>query len=67
MPSDTTNAFINATKYKDAKLIQDCAVTGINISGGKVKSVQTTQGQFDAPIVVNTAGAWAGKVNEMAG
>ena len=67
MPSDTANAFVNAAKDKGAQLIQDCAVTGIILSGGKVKGVQTTQGQFDAPIVVNAAGAWAGKVNEMAG
>ena len=37
MPSDTTNAFINAAKDKGTRLIQDCAVTGINISGGKVQ------------------------------
>ena len=67
MPSDTTNAFVNAAKDKGARLIQDCAVTGIIISGGKVRGVQTTQGQFDAPIIVNAAGAWAGKVNEMVG
>ncbi|MFZ1043592.1 MAG: FAD-dependent oxidoreductase [Anaerolineales bacterium] len=67
MPSDTTNAFIHAATDKGAKLIQDCAVTGINISGGRVQGVQTAQGRFDAPIVVNAAGAWAGKVNEMAG
>ena len=67
MPSDTTNAFIKAAREKGAQLIQECAVTGIIVSGGKVKGVQTAQGQFDAPIVVNAAGAWAGKVNEMAG
>ena len=67
MPSDTTNAFINVAKDKGARLIQDCAVTEIIVSGGKVKGVQTTQGQYDTPIIVNAAGAWAGKVNEMAG
>jgi len=67
MPADTTNAFIQAAREKGAQLIQDCAVTGIIASGGKVKGVQTTQGRFDAPIVVNAAGAWAGKLNEIAG
>ena len=67
MPTDTTNAFINAAREKGAQLLQDCAVMGIIVSGGKVKGVQTTHGRFDAPIIVNAAGAWAGKVNEMAG
>jgi sarcosine oxidase subunit beta len=67
MPSDTANAFINAAKEKGARLIQACAVTGIALSGGKIKGVQTTQGPYEAPVIVNAAGAWAGKVNEMAG
>ena len=66
MPSDTANAFINAAKEKGACIVQDCAVTGI-IGDGKIKGVQTTQGEFYAPVVVNAAGAWAGKLNELAG
>ena len=67
MPSDTANGLVNAAKDKGAQLIQDCAVRGIRVSGGKVKGVQTAQGEFDAPVVVNAAGAWAGQVNQMAG
>lgn len=65
MPSDTANAFLNAAREKGTRLVQDCAVTGIDVSGGKVKGVQTSQGLFEAPVVVNAAGAWAGKVNQM--
>ncbi len=67
MPSDTANAFINAAREKGARLVQDCAVNGVLVKGGKVIGVSTTQGEFSAPIVVNAAGAWAGKVNAMAG
>lgn len=67
MPSDTANAFLDAAKDKGARLVQDCAVTGIIVSGGRVKGVESTRGPFEAPIIVNAAGAWAGKVNEMAG
>ena len=66
MPSDTANALMNAARQKGAQLIQDCAVTGV-LTDSKVKSVQTTQGEFFAPIIVNAAGAWAGKINEMVG
>ncbi|MBI3739874.1 MAG: FAD-binding oxidoreductase [Chloroflexi bacterium] len=67
MPSDTANAFLNVAKDKGARLVQDCAVTGIIISGGKVKGVESTQGPFEAPVIINAAGAWAGKVSEMVG
>ena len=65
-PTGTANAFINAAKEKGSQLIQDCGVTGI-IADSKVKGVQTSQGDFFAPIIVNAAGAWAGKLNQMAG
>jgi sarcosine oxidase subunit beta len=66
MPSDTANAMIHAARQKGAQLIQDCAVTGV-LADGKVKGVQTTQGEFFAPVIVNAAGAWAGKINTMVG
>jgi sarcosine oxidase subunit beta len=67
MPSDTTNALITAARAKGAQLVQDCAVTGILTQTGKVTGVVTTQGPFDAPVIVNAAGAWAGNVNSMVG
>ncbi len=67
MPSDTANALLNAARAKGARLLQDCAVTGVIVSGGRVTGVRTSQGEFSAPVVVNAAGAWAGKLNEMAG
>ena len=65
MPSDTANSLINAAREKGARLIQDCTVTGIITKSGKVTGVRTTQGEFNAPVVVNAAGAWAGVINTM--
>ena len=67
MPSDTANAMMNAAREKGARLVQDCAVTGIVINGGKTAGVQTSQGEFSGAVVVNAAGAWAGALNKMAG
>jgi len=67
MPSDTANALIHAARDRGTQLVQDCEVTEIIASNGKVRGVQTTQGPFDAPVVVNAAGAWADKMNKMAG
>ena len=67
MPSDTASALLSAARAKGAQLIQDYAVTELIVAGGGVSGVQTAQGEFHAPIVVNAAGPWAGKINEMAG
>ncbi|HNA90304.1 MAG TPA: FAD-dependent oxidoreductase [Anaerolineales bacterium] len=62
----TTNSFLFAAKELGATLIQNCAVTAIHISGGKVTGVDSTQGVFAAPVVVNAAGAWAKQVAKLA-
>jgi sarcosine oxidase subunit beta len=67
MPSDTAAALMNAARAKGTQLMQGCAVSGVRSRGGRVTGVETTHGLFSAPIVVNAAGAWAGKINEMAG
>jgi sarcosine oxidase subunit beta len=67
MPSDTANALMSAARQGGARLVQDCQVTAIQIAGGKVSGVETTQGAFSAPVVVNAAGAWAETVNRLAG
>jgi sarcosine oxidase, subunit beta len=67
MPSDTANALMTAARARGARLVQQCAVTGIKVTGGKVTHVETTQGDYAAPVVVNVAGAWAGQINKMVG
>ncbi|MBI5825603.1 MAG: FAD-binding oxidoreductase [Chloroflexi bacterium] len=62
----TTNSFIEAAKRNGATLIQNCEVTAIHTSGGAVKGVSTTQGEFAAPIIVSAAGAWAKHVAKLA-
>jgi sarcosine oxidase subunit beta len=66
-PSDTAMSLMNAARERGTQLIQDCDVAGVQAAGGKVTGVQTTRGDFSAPVVVNAAGAWAGRINQMAG
>ena len=63
----TANSFLTAAKERGAIYMQDCDVSGVEITGGKVTSVQTTRGDFSAPIIINAAGAWAGKVSDLFG
>lgn len=67
MPSDTAAAFMTAAREKGARLVQEAEVTGITVKSNKVAGVQASGVEYGAPIVVNAAGAWAGKVNQMVG
>lgn len=66
-PGSTANALMTAARERGARLVQDCPVTSIRTSGGRVTGVETNRGEFDAPVIVNAAGAWAGAVGRMAG
>jgi sarcosine oxidase subunit beta len=66
-PVLTTNSFIANAKACGTVLMQDCEVTGIRVSGGKVVGVDSSRGSFDAPILVNCAGTFAGRIGKMIG
>ncbi len=65
MPSDTANALMNAARARGVRLVQGCSVSAIQTAGGKITGVETAQGAFSAPVVVNAAGAWADQFNKM--
>jgi sarcosine oxidase subunit beta len=66
-PASTTSAFMRAAREQGARLEQDVTVTGVQIVGDRVVGVETSKGAFSSPIVVNTAGPWAGQINALAG
>lgn len=61
----TANSFLTAAKAHGSTYMQDCEIIGGQISNGAVTGVRTTGGDFFAPIVINAAGAWAGKISTM--
>jgi sarcosine oxidase, subunit beta len=64
-PVLTTNSFIENAKARGAVLKQDCEVTGIRVSGGKVVGVDSGKGSFDAPVIVNCAGTFADRIAKL--
>ena len=66
-PTQTTSSFLAAAMRLEGRIVQGCAVTGIRTDAGQVVGVDTTRGPFDAPIVVDAAGAWAGRIAAMVG
>lgn len=66
-PSGATTGFLAAARRHGTRLIQGCRVQAINVESGRVTGVATERGRFDAPIVVDAAGAWAAELAATAG
>lgn len=59
-PTMTTTSLITAAVARGARLVTRCHVSEVLVEGDRVIGVETSRGRFEAPIVVNAAGAWAG-------
>ena len=66
-PYLTVTSYAQAARKSGVSLFQDTMVTAVNMTGGRVSSVETVNGVFSAPIVVNATGAWASQVAAMVG
>jgi sarcosine oxidase subunit beta len=66
-PYLTVNAYAQAARRHGAAIQTNTEVTGIRFDGDKVSGVDTANGQFDAPVVVNTGGPWGAQIAAMAG
>jgi glycine/D-amino acid oxidase-like deaminating enzyme len=58
-PSGTAAGFIAAARAIGAELVPGCRVSEVSLAGDTVVGVETDQGRFLAPVVVDAAGAWA--------
>jgi D-arginine dehydrogenase len=59
--------YLGAARARGARLAYDEPVVAIGRSGGRVESVTTARDTIATRTVLNAAGAWAGKVAELAG
>jgi glycine cleavage system T protein len=58
-PVDTTQALARGAKSRGVKIIENCRVTAVNTSNGRVTGVLTEAGEIRAKVVVNCGGMWA--------
>lgn len=58
---------IRTVVARGGNFVSQARVLAITSSDGCVTGVQTTQGNFSSPIVVNAAGTWAGEIATLAG
>jgi glycine/D-amino acid oxidase-like deaminating enzyme len=66
-PYQAVNAYARSARRSGARLYLDTEVVGVRFRGDRVVGVNTDKGVLDAPLVLNTAGAWAARVSRMAG
>ncbi|XP_010875658.2 sarcosine dehydrogenase, mitochondrial [Esox lucius] len=71
-PAGTCTTLSRAAAARGATVIENCPVTGIQVSTDdlgvkRVKAVETAHGIIQTPVVVNCAGVWATKLGKMAG
>ncbi|MBI4758448.1 MAG: FAD-binding oxidoreductase [Chloroflexi bacterium] len=66
-PNGVVQGYISGARRLGAKCLAEVEVTGLRVEGGRVRAVQTRQGEIATPVVVNAAGPWAGQVGAMAG
>jgi glycine oxidase len=61
-PRLLTSAALQAVRHREINISSGSTVTGILLSGERLTGVRTEKTTYIAPIVVNCAGAWAGRV-----
>jgi sarcosine oxidase subunit beta len=66
-PSGLTEGYGAIARRAGAEIRFGVEVTAIRVVGGRVAGVDTTTGPIDAPVVVNAAGPWAGRLAATAG
>ncbi len=66
-PSDITQALARGARRHGARIVEDCAVTGVTVRDGRIAAVQTALGDIACEVVVNCCGQWAREFGRLAG
>jgi len=66
-PNEATQAFAARARERGVRVREGVSVTGIDVHGGQVRAVETTEGRVETPVVINAAGPWASLIGQMAG
>jgi glycine cleavage system aminomethyltransferase T/glycine/D-amino acid oxidase-like deaminating enzyme len=66
-PSQLTYALAEKAREGGVRIFTHSRVTGIEVSGGRVRGVQTEWGNVEAEVVVNAAGMYAAEIGRLAG
>src|SRR5207244_9626184 len=66
-PNGVTMGFARAAQAAGIQIERETEVTSISVQGGRVRTVHTSRGSIETPVVVNAAGPHARTIGRMAG
>jgi len=66
-PEAVVQGYAAGARRLGVRILTGCAATGIEVDGGALKAVATTQGRVATSAVVCAAGVWSPPIGEMAG
>jgi sarcosine oxidase subunit beta len=66
-PNSVVMGYIAAARRLGVKALSGVEVTGVVVSQGKVREVQTTAGTIETAMLLNAAGPWSAEIGRMAG
>lgn len=66
-PLNILKGYTEAAKRLGVEFIYSSEVTSINVKDGSIASVNTLNESYSAGVVINAAGAWAGRIGQLAG
>ena len=61
------SSYLRHARARGAQVRVGVEVTGFVVEGGRCRGVRTRDGELRARVVVNAAGAWAGRIGQLAG
>lgn len=65
-PNGIVMGYVLAAQKMGVQAVTNAEVTGITVSSGEVRAVQTNLGEIQTRMVLNAAGPWAGLIGQMA-
>jgi sarcosine oxidase, subunit beta len=66
-PNGVVMGYVSAAQKMGVQAISKANVTGITVSDGEVRAVQTSLGEIQTRMVLNAAGPWSGLIGQMVG
>jgi sarcosine oxidase subunit beta len=66
-PNSVVMGYINAASRLGVNTLSGVEVIGLDIQGNAISGVNTSLGNVQTPVVINTAGPWAARIAKLAG